>query len=376
VAVEYAHRHLYEVGLAWQFDAEDPTVLEAEFSELAVLLGARDVLVQQDPVASVHGILATYRAGWLLLFDNAADLPSMRKFLPPAGHGQVLITSRNALWPPGQAMEVPVLDPEVAAGFPTARTGDPDRQAAAGLAEAVGGLPLALEQAAAYIQATGGSLAAYLALFRRRRADLLARGEPGGYPQTVATIWALAFTQLERSAPEAAGLLRLLAFCAPEAVPLGLLLQPRPGLAEQLSPEVAGVLVPLLDDELAVGDAVAALRRYSLVRLAGDGLVSVHRLVQAVTVDQMPAELAQAWRQAAAVVIEAAIPNDPQQPSTWPVFAALLPHAQAALTGDSDGVAWIAAYLGNSGSYAAARELYRRLVLLPVNPWVYRCRAV
>ena len=93
-----------------------------------------------------------------------------------------MITSRTALWPPRQAVEVPVLDLDAAAGFLAARTGDPDPQAAAGLAEAVGGLPLALEQAAAYIQATGDSLATYLAVFRRRRTDLLARGEPAGYP--------------------------------------------------------------------------------------------------------------------------------------------------------------------------------------------------
>ena len=147
----------------------------------------------------------------------------------------------------------------------------------------------------------------------------------------MATTWALAFEQLEQAAPGAAGLLRLLAFCAPEAVPLRLLLQPRPGLAEQLGQEVAPVLVPLLEDQLAAGDAIAALRRYSLVSPAADGSVSVHRLVQAVTADQMPAELARQWRQAAAALIEAAIPDDTDQPETWPVFAALLPHAQAAL---------------------------------------------
>ena len=69
--------------------------------------------------------------------------------------------------------------------------------------------------------------------------------------------------------------------------------------------------MPLLEDPLAAGDAIAALRRYSLVTPAADGSVSVHRLVQAVTADQMPAELAGAWRQAAAAVIEAAIPGDP-----------------------------------------------------------------
>ena len=51
VAVEYAHRHLAEVGLAWQFPAEDPAVLAAGFGELAAQLGARDLLDARDPVA-------------------------------------------------------------------------------------------------------------------------------------------------------------------------------------------------------------------------------------------------------------------------------------------------------------------------------------
>ena len=77
---------------------------------------------------------------------------------------------------------MPVLDAGVAAGFLVDRTGDPDRQAAWDLAGELGGLPLALEQAAAYIQAAGITLAAYLALFRDRRAELLARGEAAGHP--------------------------------------------------------------------------------------------------------------------------------------------------------------------------------------------------
>ena len=200
VAVEYAHRHLGEVGVAWQFAAEDPAVLAAGFGELAAQLGAAGC--GGDPVASVHAVLAACPAPWLLVFDNAPDRASVAAFVPPAGPGRVLITSRNQIWPPGQALEVPVLDPEVAAEFLVSRTGDPDRQAALELAGELGGLPLALEQAAAYIQATGGSLAGYLALFRQRRADLLARGEPTGYAETVATTWALAF---ERPAAGRAG---------------------------------------------------------------------------------------------------------------------------------------------------------------------------
>jgi Domain of unknown function (DUF4062)/Tetratricopeptide repeat len=359
VALEYAHRHLSEVVVAWQLPAEDPAVLAAGFGDLAAQLGAAE---GGDPVAAVHGVLAVSSAKWLLVFDNAPDRGSVVRFVPPAGPGRVLVTSRNQIWPPGQALDVPVLDPQVAAEFLIDRTGDQDRQAALELAGLLGGLPLALEQAAAYVQASGDSLAGYLALFGQRRPEMLVRGEPTEYSETVATTWGLAFEDVQQSAPKAAGLLRLLAFCAPEAIPLRLLLQPRPDLAGRLGAEVEPVLTSLLEDPLAPGDAIAALRRYSLLGLAGDGSVSVHRLVQAVTIAQLPAELAAAWQRAAAAVIEAALPADPESPDTWNTFASLLPHAQAVLADDSGGMRKIAAYLGASGNYPAARDLQQRVL--------------
>ena len=228
VAVEYAHEHLDEVGLAWQFAAENPTVLAAEFGELAAQLGVQDVAGTQDPVASVHNVLAGFSAGWLLVFDNAPDLASVERFLPPAGPGRILITSQNPNWPHGQPVAVPVLDTDVAADFLVTRTSDPDQQSARELARELDGLPLALAQAAAYILATGGTLARYLALFKQRRPDMLRRGEPAGYSGTVATTWSLAFGRMAQSAPSAVALLRLLACCAPEPVPLSMLLQPCP----------------------------------------------------------------------------------------------------------------------------------------------------
>ena len=374
MALAYAHRHLGEVRAAWQLAAENPTVLAAGFGELAAQLGARDVLDARDPVASAHGILASFPGEWLLIFDNVPERDLVQAFLPPAGRGRVLITSQSAQWPLSQLLEVPVLRTETAAEFLVGRTGDPDRQAAAELAGELGGLPLALEQSAAFMQATGDSLAGYLKLFRQRRPDMLTRGEPTGYGKTVATTWALAFGRLGQAASGAAGLLRLLAFCAPEAVPLRLLLQDRPGITEHLGPEVAPVLVPLLEDPLAARDAIAALRKYSLVTPAGNGSMSVHRLVQAVTADQMPAEAAAQWRQAAAAVIEASIPHDVDVPTTWPACAALLPHAQAALAHHSGGMARIANYLGERGDYTAARGLLeevfgaRARVLGPEHP--------
>ena len=359
VALEYAHRHLGEIGLAWQFPAEDPAVLAAEYGRLAAQLGVMDMPQQQDPVTAVYAALRAQRVEWLLIFDDAPDPESVKAFLPPAGPGRVLITSQNPNWP-GEVLEVPVFAPDVAAGFLVSRTRDTDRQAAAELAGELGGLPLALEQAAAYMTAAGETIAGYLALFRQRQEEMLALGVPIGYSKTVATTWTLAFRQLEKSRG-AVGLLRLLAFCAPEAIPLRLMLQSSGGLIKQLGPDVAPVLAPLLEDPLAASEAVAALRRYSLITLAADGSVSVHALVQAVTLDQMPPGLADKWRQAAAALIEAAIPADTKSPDTWPVCATLLPHAQRVLAVHSVGMARIASYLGHSGSYTAARDLQRRI---------------
>ncbi|HET7017449.1 MAG TPA: hypothetical protein VFI65_26240, partial [Streptosporangiaceae bacterium] len=221
VAIEYAHRQLGEVGVCWQFAAEDPTVLAAEFGVLAAQLGARDLVDARDPVASVHSALARAQAAWLVVFDNVPDLASVQPFLPPAGPGRVLITSQSQHWPPGWSVQVPVLDAQVAAQFLTARTGAADHYVTLELATELGGLPLALEQAAAYMQATGIQPTQYLELYRARQTDLLARGDVAGHRDHVAATLGLALSRLGQ---EATGLMRLLAVLAPEPVPLGLLL--------------------------------------------------------------------------------------------------------------------------------------------------------
>jgi hypothetical protein len=370
-AVEYAHVHLDEYGVLWQFAAEDQATLAAGFAELGRQLTGYDI-VGGDPVARVHGILADRPGGWLLIFDNADGPAALRGALPPAGRGHVIVTSRNPQWPGGQGTEVPVLELAAAAGFLADRTGAADGSGVAPgdvaweLAAELGSLPLALEQAAAYMEATGLSPAEYLSQFRTRRAALLSRGAPLANGKTVASTWSLAFGQLERSAPAAVSLLRLLACCAPEAVPLAILLRPSPGLSGRLADGVA----PLLDDPLEVHDAIGALRRFSLVIPAGDQLVLVHRLVQAVTLDQMPADVAASWRQIAGALIEAAVPVDVRDPDAWPACAALLPHARAALPADSEALGRVADYLGETGADstgmagdpAAARDQLARLV--------------
>ena len=356
MAVEYAHRHLAEVGVCWQFSAEDPAVLATQFAVLAAQLGVREVVDARDPVASVHAVLAEAEAEWLLVFDNVTDQAAVERFVPPAGNGRVLITTQNQHWPPRQAIDLPVLELEVAAAFLVNRTGDPNQVMARELAMELGGLPLALEQAAAYVRATRTTLASYLPLFRARQADLLARGQAPGHRADVAATLGLALSRLAEQTPAAVGLLRLLAFLAPGPVPLALLLsgeQP----AGLLSPKVAAGVGSLLGDLVAVGDAITALRRYSLVSMAEDGFVLVHRLVQAITRVRFT-EAADQWKQAAAALVERAIPADPELPAAWPVCAMLLSHAQVVLDLTSAGLWRMAQYLGHSGSHPAARDLW------------------
>jgi hypothetical protein len=360
VAAEYAHRHLAELGVAWQLAAEDGAVLALEMAELAAQLGGRDMADLRDPVASAHAVLAAWPAEWLLVFDNAPDEPSVRRFLPPTGRGRVVITSQSQHWQGLPLLDVEVLDTRTAAGFLVDRTGDPDLAAAAALARELGGLPLALEQAAAYIRATGDTSARYLNVFRDRRAELLSRGEAAGHPLSVAATFELALSRLDVEAPPAVVLLRLLACLAPEPVPLDLLLASS-GFAGDIPGAVSGTVVPLLSDYVAARDAVAALRRFSLITLAGNGLVLMHRLVRAITLDLMSPDQAKSFRHAAAVLTEAAIPGQVAMPNTWPACAALLPHVRAILNLTSGGMRQIALYLSHSGSYAAARDLFSQI---------------
>ena len=294
VAVEYAHRHLSEFGVVWQFSAEEPAVLAAGFGDAGRRSWASHDLL--DCRGSRCGwctrALAARPGGWLLIFDNVTEPAAIWATLPPGGRGRVLITAQDPRWTPSLLLEVPVLDQETATSFLVNWTDAAGQEAAAReLAGKLGGLPLALEQAAAYMQATGLGIAGYLGLFRQRSHELLARGDPAGYDKRVATTWVLAFERLEQTAPHAAGLLRLLACYASEAIPLNLLLQSNAGLADSFGPDVAPLLVPVLDDPLAASDAVAALRRYSLISAPKDGAVSVHRLVQVITVAQLPAKV-------------------------------------------------------------------------------------
>ena len=362
VAVEFARRHLDGYAVVWQFAAQEATTLTAQFGELAALLGARSRGDTGDPVAQVHSMLAVIPGQWLLIFDNVQDEVSVQSVLPPTGNGRILITSQNPHWTFGRVIEVPALDDDVAAAFLQERTGSTDQSAARQLARDLGGLPLALEQACAFMTETGRGISEYLSIFRKRRSDLLQRGEPPDHHGHIVATWSLTFDQIQKGTPLAIGLLRILACFAPDNIPIRVLLRNRPDLARTFSPEVAPLIVPLLEDSLDADDAVAALRRYSLIGAPADGTVSIHRLVQAITLDQITPAQAAAWQQAAASLIRSALPTDPQDPDNWQAFKEQLPHAEVVLPASDSAVTDIANYLGYEGQYILACSLDRKII--------------
>jgi tetratricopeptide (TPR) repeat protein len=183
-------------------------------------------------------------------------------------------------------------------------------------------LPLALDQAGAYLEETGCTLATYQQLYRSQRRTLLARrvGRIPDHPEPVATTWQLAFERLQADQPPAADLLRLCACLSPDAIPEELLTEGAAHLGERLTPVAA--------DPLLLNAAIESLRAYSLLgRSRSTQTLSLHPLVQAVLLDTMDEPTRTLWAERAVRVVNAAFPS--VEFASWPQCERLLPQALA-----------------------------------------------
>lgn len=278
LALELAHRRRRTGRVAWWIAAEDPAGTATGLADLAAALGI--VVFERSAMedGATHAALwaeLDRAPGWVLVFDNADDPALLEPFLPAARHGDVVITSRNPAWRRlGRPVTVAPLRRAESVRYVLDRTGDPTAEADT-LAEQLGDLPLALEQACAYIEQTGMSVPDYVELFRERRESLLLRDPLDSRP-TIATTWGLAFDRLHQRSPRAAGVLEAMAFLAPDAVTVATLLR----LGHGNGPD-------MFVDELDLHDALAELLRLSLIDRES-GVVRVHRLVQDVVRARMP----------------------------------------------------------------------------------------
>lgn len=324
LALEYIYSFMDDYDIIWWIRSEEPATLAADYAKLAndLNLQEKDSSDQTISINAVKHLLENNDSKWLLVFDNAREPNDLEAYIPRKGVGHIIITSRNANWNSlARPLPVELFDRAESVKFILARTGQDDDNAADLLAEILGDMPLALEQAGAYIVATSISIADYLARFKEKSKEILNRGEPTYYQHTVATTWLVSFEAVQNESPIGADILNLCSFLAPDDIPRWLLSQDSKNLPEALASAT--------NDVLEVDEGIKTLRHYSLINSTKDGF-SIHRLVQFVTRDRLSEDAQNEWAKGAVGLIDSAFKYEPDNMKSWSKCSLLLSHSLAA----------------------------------------------
>ncbi|MEU9060721.1 FxSxx-COOH system tetratricopeptide repeat protein [Streptomyces sp. NPDC048430] len=326
VALEYVHRFMADYDLVWWISSEQIDDVVASLAELAVRLGAQG---GDDMAAASQEAVDLLRRGvpserWLLVFDNADDPERLSRYFPQGGSGHILVTSRNQSWSQhGDALPVDVFLREESIEHLQRRAPGLSDEDAAQVATAVGDLPLAVEQAAAWIAETATPIDTYLEQLAQQAPEVLALNQPAGYPQPVAATWNISIERLKERSPAAVRLLQLCAFFAPEPISANLLYSKE--MIEALKPYDAS-----LQEKLVLGRVIREIGRFALAKVDQvSNSIQVHRLVQAVIRAQLSEEEQREARHVVHRILAGARPDDDEpidNPATWPRFATIWPH--------------------------------------------------
>ncbi|MCK9893580.1 FxSxx-COOH system tetratricopeptide repeat protein [Frankia sp. AgB32] len=317
LALEYAHQHAGDFDVVWWVDAEQADTVPAQIGELGEALGL-------PAGAEAAGTLAELRRRglrWLLVFDNAEDIAAVAPFRPVDRRGRVVVTSRMSGWGGlGAVVEVPTLARSESVTLLSGRVADMDPDTADRIAELLGDLVLAVEQAAAFCEQTAIPPAEFAAMLAERLEDTVELGqvtERAGV--TVATLWELSVSRLAVADPAAVELLELLSFCGPQPIPLDLFA----GRAKLVG---EGALFQVLDDQVSWARTVGALVHFGLAG-RDTHTVSVHRLVQATTRRRTSPQRKSVVVATLLRLYRADLPVEIQRsPRGWPRWRDLLPH--------------------------------------------------
>lgn len=267
LALHYARAHTAEGRFAWWIRAHDEETVESDLAALTYRVNPALAQARMTPRHAAEWARNWLQSNrdWLLVFDDVADPGLIEDSVGPLTTGRHLITSRRASgWAVAASIHfLDVLAPEPARELLRRCSPDGSDDVIAELAADLGHLPLAVEQAAAYLEETRTPVARYLARLRATPDRMLRAGAHDTDPQdTVAGVWRITEEAVAARSPFAARLAHLLAWYAPLPIP-------------------REVVYTVADDQAEVDEALGVLAAYNMVRLTATH-VEMHRLVQVV----------------------------------------------------------------------------------------------
>ncbi|KAL2826956.1 hypothetical protein BDW59DRAFT_160535, partial [Aspergillus cavernicola] len=362
--------------------------VEQAFMTIAQIVGIQDM----EP-AEVKEHLRTYFSQtigkWILIFDNADETDmwmkdsstasALKDFLPYNSQGHIIFTTRNrklaVKLASSSVIHTPELDEKTGMEFLEKSLIQKclldDHHAVITLLEQLTFLPLALTQAAAYINENGIEMSDYLLLLQEQEADVVELlsedfDDDGRYKNIqnpVAMTWLISFYQIQKLDQLASDYLSLMACVNPRDIPKSFL--PREASKKKMS------------------DALGLLNAYSFITIQlRSGSITIHRLVHLATRNWMKKEeqFALYTRKAADRLSETFPHNNHTNRQLWREY---LPHALFLLGENGfkehqehymDYIENVGSCLDSDGRYNEAEKLLvwvaetRRQVLGPKHP--------
>ena len=287
LAIEYAYRHCNSFSNAiWFVVAETTATIQNHFVAFAenFSLPLQPDYNPEDLQREVKNWLSENK-NWLIIFDNVESYDIVRPYLPQKINGRLIITTRNTqIDDIGEQIELGVFDEREGVSFLQRRFSseklefeyyefnDFDEQAPL-LTKRLGYLPLALEQAAAYIRKVKCSIKSYLQLICESGLEAFEEeyATPEYYESIVNSTWQISFENIANKG--AKQLFNLCAYMAPDRIPVVFFTEMRHKLPEPLCND--------LEKEKTKNRVITELRSYSLTSGNAE-YINVHRLVQEV----------------------------------------------------------------------------------------------
>ena len=366
VAIEYVYRYRHHYKAVLWVTSETESKLIVDFVKIAQLLDLpeKNTEDQNKIIIAVRQWLHENR-DWFMVFDNVEDFDLVNTYVPPENKGQILFTTR--LHATGEFAEsIPINNMEETEGILfllrrskviSANVSVDDvpfeyREQAKAIYQLLDGLPLALDQAAAFIEEVPCSLKDYIDLYKSQGKAL--RGRRGNltreHPEPVSKTFKIAFKRLASANAKAADILRICAFLAPDTIP-------------------HEIFSTIIKNPLRLLEAIEEACRYSLLsRDVDHKTYSIHRLIQDVLRDTMDQGTQRRWAERCTRVVINLFPE--VEFENWSQCDFLLPHAKAVRKlieefdfNSSEAGAFLNAvgyYLNKRAQYKDAELLFKR----------------